>query len=423
MRKRNSRAPLLIITYLLWELGPFSGITALCQDAPLTLEQCIDIALSENPVVKSLQDQIQASLARVNQAKALSQPSLDIDADLQPNPFEVWNSGESYVGVSKSFLFPGKRKVNTAIATHASNEVSMDSEVLKVNLIYQVKMAFYTMILNEEHLKYAQQNKDLAQDFLDKTRVMYEAGEVPQVEVIRAQVEVAKAVNEIEISTNELKSSRADLLFLMGNDKNSELRITGELYEPPVQLDLEYLKDRALLNRVEIKKMRISMEKELLVKKQAKLTYLPDFDLGFSRHTIIGESKTYDMTLALPIPLFFTQPVRGGIAEAEANYSSYENELKNIQNSIILEVDNAYHLAITAQTMIDLFDKEMLQQTEQVYQMLLFSYQEGEISGIDLIEARKTLINTRQSYGDALFNYVIAVASLERSIGQSLEME
>mgnify|MGYP001045277958 CR=1 FL=1 len=423
MIRLKSRITLILINNLFCVLCYFNGNAVMAQDEPFTLKQCISVALSENPLIKSSEDLFQAAVARVYQAKALSQPNLGFDSDLQPDPFDFQNSGESYLGVSKSFLFPGKRKVNTAIATKASNEVLMDADLLKLNLIYQIKMAFYMMILNQEHLKFAHQNKNLAQDFLDKTKVKFETGDAAQVEILRAKVEVAKATSEIETALNELMTAKANLNFLLGREKNSELEITGELYSLPVLLDLENLIEQALSNRPEIYRIRLSLEKENLSKKQAQLSYLPDFDLGFFKHTIAREVKTWDVTLAFPIPLFFTQPIRGEIAEAKANYSSLESELKNLKNSINLQVENAYQFALTAQNMIELFDKEMLQQSEQVYQMLLFSYQEGEISGIELIEARKTLINTKKSYGDALFNYDAAVASLEKSIGQSLETQ
>jgi outer membrane protein TolC len=53
--------------------------------------------------------------------------------------------------------------------------------------------------------------------------------------------------------------------------------------------------------------------------------------------------------------------------------------------------------------------------------MFLFSYQEGEIGGIELIEARRTLIEARRSYADALYNYDVTLAALEKSVGQTLD--
>jgi outer membrane protein TolC len=53
--------------------------------------------------------------------------------------------------------------------------------------------------------------------------------------------------------------------------------------------------------------------------------------------------------------------------------------------------------------------------------MFLLIYQQGEIDGIELIEARRTLLETRKSYSDALYNYDLALTALEKSIGQSFE--
>ena len=77
--------------------------------------------------------------------------------------------------------------------------------------------------------------------------------------------------------------------------------------------------------------------------------------------------------------------------------------------------------AVTVNNQIRLFEEEILAQAEEVYNMFLFSYQEGEIGSIELIEARRTLIEAQTSYADALFNYGVAIAALEKSIGQKLK--
>jgi outer membrane protein TolC len=409
---------LLFAFFVLAELTTFR---VEAQTERITLSQCISIALNENPLIKASEQKYQAALARINQARAISQPTLSFDSDLQPDILDIPGSGESYVGVGKSVKFPGKRMVQTAIATKESDETIMEAELLKLDIIYQVKLAFYRLILNLERLDYAEKNLDLAQDFLDKTQVKFDAGDAAQVDVIRAKVEVAKATSEIRMASNEVVQTKADLNFLLGRDKNNPFEIEKETRYPVLLPDLEELIHQALLNRPEIKRINYALEKELLIKKQAGLSYLPDFDLGFSRHTIVGESKSWDLTVAFPVPLFFRQISRGEIAEAKANYQSLQSELVNLQNNIHLEVESAYHNAVTAQNMISLFDRDMLNQSEEVYNLLLFSYQEGEISGIELIEARRTLIETRKSYAEALFEYEAANISIERSIGKSLE--
>jgi outer membrane protein TolC len=389
----------------------------------LTLGQCIGIALEQNPLVLSSLSQYRASLARVNQAKAWSQPSLDYDSDLQPGLFDFRGSGESYFGVSQTVEFPGKIGLRGKIAGKESEGILADIDLLKLDLTFQVKGAFYGILIAQEKLKYAEQDLELAQDFLNKAEVKHAAGDIALVEVLRARVEASKAANAVRVAGNEVRLAKAQLNFLLARQKYEPLDIRGDIKRPFVSLDLEQLKTRALAFRPEIRRIGFSLERESLRKKQGALSYLPDFDLGVSRHRLAGEMTTWDFTLSFPIPLFFWQPKRGEIAEAEALMRSLQNEESHLRNAISLEVEEAYMNALTAGHQITLFEEQILTQAEEVYNMFLFSFQEGEIGGIELIEARRTLIEARKSYADALFNYDITLAALEKSVGQSLEGE
>ena len=74
--------------------------------------------------------------------------------------------------------------------------------------------------------------------------------------------------------------------------------------------------------------------------------------------------------------------------------------------------------SLRAHDQILLFEEDILPQAEEVYDMFLFSFQEGAIGGIELIEARRTLNEARRSYADSLFDYALALAVLEKAVGR-----
>jgi len=389
----------------------------------LTLDQCITIAIQQNPLVLSSLQQYQASLARINQAKAFPQPSIDWDSDLQPKLFDFKGTGEWYFGISQSVEFPGKRYLRGKIATKEADAFLQEIELLKLDIVFQVKQAFYRLLLSQEKLRHTQQNLELAQDYLKKAELKFDAGDVAKVEALRARVEASKAANDVRSANNDVRLAKAMLNFLLARKKYAPLEIKGDLKRAPISLNMEELLEKALSFRPEFKGINLVLEREKLTKKQAYMSYLPDFELGVSKHRVIGEGSWWDFTLSFPIPLFFWQPKKGEIAEAEANINSLEKDREHLINAVTLEVEEAYMTAVTADNQISLFEEEILTQAEEVYNMFLFSYQEGEIGGIELIEARRTLIEARTSYADALFNYGVALAALEKSIGQKLEGE
>ena len=415
-----TRRKTAIIVFLILCI-PLFLLAQATEEGTLTLDQCISIAIQQNPLVLSSMQQYNASLARVSQAKALAQPSINWDSDLQPKLFHFGDSGEWYFGISQELEFPGKRSLRGKIASTQASELLQDIELLKLDIVFQVKQAFYNLLLSQEKLKYAEQNLELAEDFLQKAELKYEAGDVAKVEALRARVESSKAANAVRSASNDVRLAKAMINFLLARKKYSPIEIQGNLKRVAIGLNEDDLIARALSFRPEVKRINLGLERENLTKKQGYMSYLPDFELGVNKHRVIGEGDFWDFTLSFPIPLFFWQPKKGEIAEAEANIQALNREVEHLQNAITLEVGEAYMNALMINNQIRLYEEEILTQAEEVYNMFLFSYQEGEIGGIELIEARRTLVEARTSYADALFNYDVAIAALEKSIGQKLE--
>jgi cobalt-zinc-cadmium efflux system outer membrane protein len=411
---------------ILWSvlaLVAIPGILA-AQEAngqPLSLEQCLDLALKQNPLLRSSSEKYRASLARISQALALPQPSLMIDSDLQPNPLDFRGSGESYIGFSQTIEFPGKRSLRGKIASREAEEILSEIELLKLDIGFQVKQTFFGLLLAQEKLKYAEQDLELSKDFLKKAEAKQASGDIAEVEVLRARVEVSRAANAVKIAQNEKRLTAARLNFYLASKKYEPIEIRGEMKRGFIPLELEELKQKAFSFRPEMRSVRLALEKEGMKKSQAVLSYWPDFDVGISRHRIAGEQKTWDFTISFPIPLFFWQPKKGLIAEANANRESLKREADHLKDVIALEVEAAYMNALSASDQIKLFEDQILAQAEEVYKIFLLKFQEGEIGGIELIEARRSLNEARRAYADALFNYRVTIAALEKSVGQSLE--
>lgn len=418
---RNKIARWSVWTVLILLAGLSHSHAAVEAEEAMTLDRCISLSLIHNPLWLSSQGDYQASLARVRQAKALPQPSLEYDSDLQPSLLNYRGSGESYLGVGQTLEFPGKRSLRGRIATLESAEVLADRDLLKLDLVFQVTEAFYAVLVAEERAKYDRQNLELARDFREKAEVKYAAGDIAKMEVVRAGVEAARAATAVTLAENEVLLAKARLNYLLGRGKLEPLDVRGELKRPAAAIETTRLRERARIARPEMKKMATLVRKEGLKKTEAAFEYLPDFDLSLSRHRIEGEKTTWDFTVSFPIPLFFWQPLRGRVAESEANLISLRGQSAHLANTIGLEVESAVLAARAAEDQIALFETEILAQAEEAYDLFLFSFQEGEIAGIELIEARRTLLETRRAYADALYNYQVALAALEKAVGEPLQ--
>lgn len=391
------------------------------RDPAMTLEQCLRAALDSHPLLRSAAYDVQAAEARVRQARALSQPSFDLDVDLQPKFMDFKGSGESYIGVSQTLDFPGKRALRGRIAGAEKEALRADTDLLKLDIRFYVQESFFRLLLAQEILRYAEQDRDLSRDFLERATIKFQAGDVAEMEVVRARVEAAKAVNAVRVAENELRLSRARLNAAMSRPPAEPLEIRGAFGKAGPGRPAAEFSGLALEARPELRRLRHEIEGERLRERLGVMAYLPDPTVGVSRHRLAGEPRTWDFTLSLPVPLFFWQPKSGEIAEARAVRQSLEERARALSRRIALEVEQAHAEASNAAGQIVLYEREILAQAEDAYEKYLFSYQQGEIGGIELIESRRTLLDARRTYAEVLYTFNVSLAALEKSVGAPLE--
>lgn len=412
-------ALLFIVIYILLTLNVSLADVATAEE-PLTLQQCLDIAFKNNPAFKSQHFQYDASKARVSQARAFPQPEVSLDYDLQNKLFDFKHSDEAYIGVNLPVEFPGRRIIRGKIARRESDQTGCDLQQARLELASQVKEAFYLLLLVREQAKYASENLGYAQDFLHKAVEKYESGDVSKLEVLRARVEAARAKNQQKTALNQIKLAKTRLNFLLAREKHQPIEITGSLKPIFPDLRLPQLTGKAMDARPEIKKAQLALQQHKLSRTAAYMTYLPDFSLGVARHRISGEPSTWDVSLSFQVPLFFWQPAKGEIAEANANIRAQQQDLKFTQLSVALEVENAFLNLVNFKDQAQFLEKEVLKEAETVYDMSVISYKEGKIGSIELIESRKTLLEIKQSYAETLYNCQLALAELEKSVGAKI---
>jgi cobalt-zinc-cadmium efflux system outer membrane protein len=299
-----------------------------------------------------------------------------------------------------------------------AHQAQADVDLVRLDLVFHVTEAFYAVLLAREHLKYVQEDAALASTFLEQTRLKHDVGDVARVEVLRAQLETSQAESAVGLARSALELARAKLNFLLARPQGSPLELIGTLNPAPASIDLPTLQARALASRPELRTMRLAAARDEQLRRQASLGYFPDIELGVARHHLVGEPTSWDVTVALPIPLYFWQPRKGDIAEAIASASATEREAEHVRSTILLEVEEASRELLTARDQIRRFETGILKEADESYQMFAFSYAEGEIGGLELIAARRSLLQVRAAYAQALYDGSVAAAALARAVGQ-----
>lgn len=408
---------------------PFCGVLlgymllpapALAQSQPLTRAEAIDLALAHNPQIKAAHQVWQGARARAHQVGALPDPELEFEFEELPGIGDVSDYGERNIGVVQRLESPLKWwHRRQAGRQHAQATRLSAFETTRLEVTLQVNVAYDRIVLQQTILERSRKSLEVAQDILRKARIRYAAGDVPQLEVMRAEVEAGRATNRVRVAQKGLSTAQAGLNALLARPLNTPISITDSLVFEPLEADLDQLKAMAVKQRPDMSGAQLRSTALHSQQAAATAAYLPDLNVGVFRQRLrsaTSEDDFWRLSFGLEVPLWALSRQRAEKAEVKAEAAQAEAEREVLHNQILLETEGAYLDLSTAQEQVTLFKQRILPEAKRAFEVASRSYDEGKATYLELLEAQRTLTETQVEYAQALFDYRVATAQLERAI-------
>ncbi len=120
------------------------------------------------------------------------------------------------------------------------------------------------------------------------------------------------------------------------------------------------------------------------------------------------------------MPLLFWQHQKGEVAAARHREAELAASIDDSRAQVSLDVRSAFASASTALRQALFIRDELLPEAREVYRIAAASYGLGGSSALDLLDAKRTLVDAERQYVDALGAANDAEAALELAIGAPL---
>ncbi|MBI2505697.1 MAG: TolC family protein [Candidatus Latescibacteria bacterium] len=384
---------------------------------PLSQDQVIQLALDHNPRITAAQQAWEAARARIWPARMLPDPELSFEYETLPEALRLNRFGERSIGVTQTLEFPAKPYLRGRVAQREAQATWREYETIRIEVTAEVAQAYARLWAGQRRLEYAEESLRLAADFRDRTRVRVEAGDASRAEALRAEVEAGRAEVEKAAAQQQLGQARAGLNTLLNQDLSTPMELSDDLHYTPMDLDLQDLQQQALAHRPDLQGFRARLEGAQVAQRLAAYALLPDLNLGVASQKIRGEGDFWKAGLSLSVPLWAWGRQRPEIAGARATVARAQAEQITWRNQVLLEVQQA-HLAVeTAQQQVQLYRSRMLPSAEEAYRFVRRRYDEGGTSYLEVIDAGRTLTETRRAWVEVLLGYHEAMAELKRAVG------
>jgi outer membrane protein TolC len=295
---------------------------------------------------------------------------------------------------------------------------------LKLSVVSNIKKSYFTVLALLEQVKIAFENLSIAQDFIKKAEIRYSLGEGSNLENLTAKVNFAEARNNVEIQKSRLAAAFAELNFAMGNGKEESktFLLTDTLAFIPFEVTLSRLADDALAVNPALKASKLRIDSYSKEKSLAWSSLLPNLNIGYFNKQVRDEAKGYyGASLSIGGPLWFMLDQRGRILEASSNVSSAEAEFKKVNNDVYAKTQAAFAEFKHEEKQVQFYVQDILPQAKEIFRTASKSYEAGEITYMEFLQAQQTLINSKGSYADALLSYNLSIVTIEEAIGKTLQ--
>jgi outer membrane protein TolC len=390
---------------------------------PLSLGAAIQTGLENNPEIKSALAKINAARGGFLSAISPASPDLSITHDYIPINAKVSKYGEKTIGISQPVDFPTNYFLRGSKYSLEKEIAENEFTLAKLSVIANVKKSYFNALALQEQVRIARENLSIALDFVKKAEVRFSVGEGTNLEKLTAKVNYTEAMNNVETGENHLIAAFADLNLAMGRGmgETQPFQLADTLTFIPSDFTLDQLlHDAETVNpRLKVNTLRVdsySREKSL-----AWSSLLPSFNLSyFNKKVPADERSYYGASISMSVPLWFMLDHRGKIQEASANVSIAEFELRMAGNSAYAKTQTAFAEFKHEENQVQLYIHDILPQSEEIFRTAAKSYETGEITYLEFLQAQQTLINSRGKYINALLSYNLSIVAIEEAIGRTL---
>lgn len=408
----------------------------------LSLEDCIKIASGNNRQVLIMNEAANQAAGKVTEARSQLYPSIStnlIDTRVdEVTSFAMPGGGTMTMGTLNTYkgevsvrqlLYAGGL-VHSAIKISELGQLTQKTqkEDLLRNLTFQIKKAYYDILLNEEIVKVNLKTEEVSLAHMDDVTKQHKQGLFSNYDLLRAKVQLSNIRAMLIQSQSTLKRSKLFLVNLIGLplDQTDDLTLSDKLvYEENktknIPMDIGTLRNRPDLRAAQIK---MDIQRETL--KMAKAGNLPSVSLVYNygeeypSRKEFGSQKWGDywnISAMISIPIFEGFKISAKIRQENSALHQAEIAELDLQERIKLELQQAI-LALKDSLELINSQKENVAQAEEGLRLVEIGYKNGVNTQLEVMDTQMALDTASKNYIQAVYLYNIAQATVELVTGK-----
>ena len=434
--------------FTLLMLFGIATVPAMAQETPsatadsetlvLTLEQALEIALSENPTVKIADETIQAKKYAKKGTYAALWPDISASGSFQryieKPSFHIM--GQTVKMGTTNTVSGGLQAAMPLVNAQLWKSLklsAMDVELAveqarssRIDMIEQVSKAFYQVLLAKDSYEVYKRVYDNAVENHKIVEKKYAVGAVSEYDFIRSKVTVSNAEPNVFEAENSIIVALWQMKALLGLDLDRKIDCAGKLadYESAMSARIDTpttLANNSTMRQFDIQERMLNQSLKMqratnLPSLNASINYMVnamDESLALAHYKWMGSSTAL---VSLNVPIFSGGKRRAAINQAKINLTTLQLQRENTERQLhtaIMQYESSMQTSLKQYHA----SSENISQAKRGYDIAVKRYEVGGGTLVDVDNSQLAYTQAELSRSTAIFNYLINQASLEKIKG------
>ena len=455
--RRLSHLPKILVLLAALMVSPANW--SFGQSETITFDEAVRIALDKNIELKKAENQVTLQESNVQAEKGDFLPNLNLSS----RPSRSWgltfdqtsgrlvseSSDFFSVGANSSVnLFNGFSDVaSLSSAKHTLEADQYSLERARQTVFFDVVNRYLTLIVDMEQVEIRQEDLEAQRQQLARIEEFTNLGARPISDLYAQQATVANSELLLLDAERAQQLSEVRLIQVLELDPfKSYSFVAPDAEEISLDVDtydLESLLTGAVERRLDLKAREYDLMSQDENIRVAKAARLPSLNLSGSAGTsysslrqelirdiegnIVGSEKipfsdqfsdnrSGSVSLSLSVPVFNRFSVRNNVQRAQIQRENQALDLANLQQTISLEVRQAYLDYLSAAKRLDVTDKQLIS-AKQAEEVERERYNVGASTLVELQQARASFVDAASTRAQAIYQFVFQSKLIDYYVG------
>lgn len=385
------------------------------QNETISLEEAVRLTAENNARFNAMNYELMVSESELKKSGIFPNPSLNYSQEILSNEqvkYKEWTISGSY---PINFLW--ERAGYLEFAENRLQSERKLSEYQKLKIITEVKSTFVKYHFLKNYVGNLHQARNIINGINQTAKEREKEGDISQYEMKRIQLEYLLYTKYESEAKVELQRTLHDLQILIFpqkkyNDLQTEFREDTVNYIP----DLSELITYAQKNRADFISAKLNHQSQMARLSTEQLKIIPVLSVLIGYKNQSENIKGFVYSVNVEIPLFNRN--QANITSAETEVDRTDFEVYAVEKQIGLEVTHAYNNFLEYADRLRAFSAFEFLSEEELLATADFSYQEGEMTLLELIDALKAFTDAAQLRNELITNYYRSYFQLEMAIGK-----